>query len=48
MTENCRLWNFSPGEARRRRLYILYGKAAQRSMAENYQLAFLTPGIWPL
>ena len=29
-------------------LYYVYSKRLQRSMAEIYQLAFLTPGISPL
>ena len=37
---------FSSGKARRRGQY--HSQAAQRGMARIYQLAFLTPGIWPL
>ena len=43
----------SPGNFRQARragagCTVEYGKPAQRSMAEIYQDAFFTPGIWPL
>ena len=44
----CQCRKLSSCKVRRRRQYQRYGQAAQRSMAEIYQLAFLTPGIWPL
>ena len=38
-----------PGKARRRRQYRVYGQPPQRRLTKrDYQLAFFTPGIWPL
>ena len=44
----CQYRNFLRDNLETAPLCLLHGKPVRESIAENYQLAFLTPGISPL
>ena len=45
-TASCGI--FSQDNLAKAKLYMLYSELMRGRIAENYQEAFLTPGIWPL